>query len=42
MLEYYSDIAPEALDSLAPEERRYLYGMLRMRAVVHPDGEVVA
>jgi hypothetical protein len=42
VLEYYSGIAPEALDSLDPEERRNLYGMLRMRAVVYPDGEVVA
>ena len=42
VLEYYSGIAPEALDSLDPEERRTLYGMLRMRAVVYPDGEVVA
>jgi hypothetical protein len=42
VLEYYSDIAPEALDSLAPEERRNLYGILRMRAVVYWDGGVVA
>jgi hypothetical protein len=42
VLEYYSDIAPEALDSLAPEERRNLYGMLHMKALVYPDGEVVA
>ncbi len=42
VLEYYSDVAPETLDSLAPEERRNLYEMLRMKAVVYPNGEVLA
>ncbi len=42
VLEYYSDVAPETLDSLAPEERRNLYEMLRMKAVVYSNGEVLA
>jgi hypothetical protein len=38
ILEHYAMIAPEALDSLNPEERRHLYRMLRLKAVQHPDG----
>ena len=40
VLEHYAAIAPEALDSLTPEERRHLYGMLRLRATQYPDGKV--
>ena len=42
VLAYYSAMAPEALHSLTPEERQHLYGMLRLRAVQYPDGDVVA
>lgn len=38
VLEHYSAIAPEALDLLAPEECRHLYGLLRLKALQHPDG----
>jgi Recombinase zinc beta ribbon domain len=37
LLEYYAAIAPEALDSLAPEERHQLYKMLRLDVVVRLD-----
>ncbi len=40
VLEHYAAIAPEALDLLAPEERKHLYKMLRLTAVQHPDGTV--
>jgi hypothetical protein len=40
VLEHYAAIAPEALDSLAPEERQHLYKMLRLKAVQRPDGTV--
>jgi hypothetical protein len=33
-------IAPEALDSLAPEERQHLYKILRLKALQRPDGKV--
>ncbi len=36
ILEHYARIAPEALDSLAPEERHHLYRMLGLEVVVHP------
>jgi hypothetical protein len=42
VLEHYAAIAPEALDFLAPEKRRHLYGMLRLKAVQHPDDTVEA
>jgi hypothetical protein len=38
LLETYATLAPEALDSLAPEERHKLYKILRLRAVVGLDG----
>jgi site-specific DNA recombinase len=38
VLEHYAKIAPEALDSLAPEERHTFYKMLRLTVVVRPDG----
>lgn len=40
LLEHYAALAPEALGSLTPEERRQLYRMLRLRAVARPDGSV--
>ncbi|MCA1718308.1 MAG: hypothetical protein LC781_16295, partial [Actinobacteria bacterium] len=41
ILESYAGAAPEALDSLTPEERRHVYGMLKVRAVAMPDGRIV-
>jgi site-specific DNA recombinase len=38
VLETYAQMAPEALDSLTPEERRQFYRMLRLRVVVQPGG----
>ncbi len=40
VLEHYAAIAPEALDLLAPEERKHLYKMLRLTAMQRPDGTV--
>ena len=40
VLEHYATIAPEALESLTPKERRHLYGMLGLRALQHPEGAV--
>jgi hypothetical protein len=40
VLEHYAAIAPEALDSLTPEERKHLYKMLRLKALQRPDGEL--
>ena len=40
LLEYYASIAPEALDSLTPEERHHLYKMLRLEVVVRPDANL--
>src|SRR5215204_1636556 len=37
VLEHYTTLAPEALDSLAPEERHRLYRMLRLKIVAHLD-----
>ncbi len=37
LLEHYARIAPEALDSLTPEERHHLYRMLRLNVSVRPD-----
>jgi hypothetical protein len=37
VLEHYAALAPEALDSLAPEERHHLYRMLRLKAVARFD-----
>jgi hypothetical protein len=35
--EHYAAKAPEALDSLIPEERHRLYRMLRITVIVQPD-----
>ncbi len=40
LLDSYARMAPEALGALAPEERRQMYGMLRLRAVARPDGAI--
>ena len=40
LLEHYAAIAPEALDSLAPEERHQLYKMLRLNVIVRPDANL--
>src|SRR5829696_7649887 len=38
LLEHYAAIAPEALDSLIPEERHRLYKLLlRITVIVQPD-----
>ena len=42
LLESYAQMTPEALDALTPEERRQVYGMLRLRAEVAADGTMVA
>ena len=40
IMEHYVAVAPEALDSLTTEERRYLYKLLQVKALQHPDGRV--
>lgn len=37
LLEHYAAIAPEALDSLIPEERHRLYKLLQITMIVQPD-----
>jgi cell division septum initiation protein DivIVA len=39
ILETYAQMAPEALDSLTPEERHQFYRMLRLCVVVQPGGQ---
>ncbi len=36
--DYYEKMAPYALDSLTPEERRRFYAMLRLGVILSPDG----
>jgi hypothetical protein len=38
LLESYAQMTPEALESLTPEERHRLYGMLGLRATITMDG----
>ncbi len=38
LLDSLVTVAPEALDSLAPEERHRMYKMLRLIVVAQPDG----
>ena len=38
LLESYVDMAPEALESLAPEERHQIYKMLRLQVLADADG----
>jgi hypothetical protein len=40
LLSSLMSMAPEALDALAPEERRQVYKMLKLRATVYPDGSL--
>jgi site-specific DNA recombinase len=40
VLEHYTTLAPEALDSLAPEEQHRLYRMLRLKIVARLDGTI--
>jgi hypothetical protein len=42
LLESYAQMTPEALDALTPEERRQVYGMLRLRVEVAADGTMQA
>ncbi len=42
LLESYAGIVPDALDSLAPVERRQIYGMLRLKVEVAADGSMEA
>jgi hypothetical protein len=42
LLESYAGMMPEALDSLAPEERCQVYGMLRLNVDVFADGAMQA
>jgi chromosome segregation ATPase len=37
LLDHYAALAPDALDSLAPEEQHRLYRMLRLKIVARPD-----
>jgi site-specific DNA recombinase len=38
LLEHYAAAAPDALDSLPPEERHNLYRLFRLEVFTHPDG----
>jgi hypothetical protein len=40
LLESYSGMVPEALDALGPDERRQVYGMLRLKVEIAPDGSM--
>jgi hypothetical protein len=42
LLESYAGMVPDALDSLAPEDRRRVYGMLRLKVEVSADGTMQA
>ncbi len=35
--EYYFGIAPQALDSLTPEERHDFYKMVRLQVIIYPN-----
>jgi hypothetical protein len=37
LMKHYAGMVPEALDSLAPEERHQLYRMLRLKVVSNAD-----
>lgn len=38
LLEHYASVTPEAVDSLSAEERRHVYGMLKLKVSVTPAG----
>ncbi len=40
LLEFYAGMAPEALDSLAPQERHQIYKMLRLQVFAGADGRM--
>ena len=40
VLEHYTTLAPEALDSLAPEEQHRLYRMLRLKVIARLDESI--
>jgi hypothetical protein len=40
LLGHYARMVPEAFDALTPEERRQVYGMLRLRIDVAADGSM--
>jgi hypothetical protein len=42
LLESYAQMTPGALDALTPEERRRVYGMLRLKVEVDADGRMIA
>ena len=42
LLESYAKMTTEALDALTPQERRQVYGMLRLRVEVAADGTMEA
>src|ERR671915_468035 len=42
LLESYVEMTPEGLDALTPEERRQVYGMLRLEVEVYADGRMEA
>ena len=42
LLESYAKMTPEALEALTPEERRQVYGMLRLKVEVYADGRMEA
>jgi hypothetical protein len=38
VLRDYAGLMPEALATMAPEDRHRVYNMLRLKVLVHPDG----
>jgi hypothetical protein len=42
LLESYAGMVPDALDSLVPEDRRRVYGMLRLKVELSADGTMQA
>jgi hypothetical protein len=40
LLEHYSNMVPEALEGLTGEERHRVYRMLRLKAFLHPGGDL--
>jgi site-specific DNA recombinase len=42
LMEHYARIAPEALDSLTPEERHHLYQIIRLRVTADEDRNLTA
>ena len=40
LLDHYAGMAPEALNSLTPEERHQVYKMLRLKVTAHLSGDV--